>query len=56
MDVPEVVLNSHGYYELKDKPTQLDLERHYSQKYFQESKGFYRQQHSQEEPAYIFAS
>ena len=53
MDISDVVLTSYGYYESKNKPTQLELDTYYSNKYYQDNKGSYHNVYSDEELIYI---
>lgn len=50
---PEVSLTKYGYYELKNKPSKKELEKYYSEKYYQDSKGAYQKSYSKEEQEFI---
>lgn len=45
--------HSLGYYEVIDKPTQIELNDYYSKKYYQESICSYEQNYDQDELEYI---
>lgn len=44
-----------GYWEIKDKPTSVDLQAYYANKYYQEGKGSYELSYSEDELAYFKA-
>jgi len=48
-----VVKNSYGFYTLKDKPTQKELEEYYRDKYYQDAAGGYERNYSCEEVEYF---
>jgi 2-polyprenyl-3-methyl-5-hydroxy-6-metoxy-1,4-benzoquinol methylase len=43
----------NGYYQLKDKPSKDEIKKYYETKYYQEAKGSYEQEYSNEEITYI---
>jgi 2-polyprenyl-3-methyl-5-hydroxy-6-metoxy-1,4-benzoquinol methylase len=45
----QVKLNKYGFYELKKKPDDKELEKYYREKYFQENKGPYQSSYSEKE-------
>jgi len=49
----QVVRNKYGYYEVAQKPTNEELKKYYSEKYYQEAKGGYQQEYSADEVAYF---
>jgi 2-polyprenyl-3-methyl-5-hydroxy-6-metoxy-1,4-benzoquinol methylase len=49
-----VIKNKYGYYELKNKPSVLELKSYYSEKYFQENKAIYNSSYTKEEIKYFF--
>jgi len=49
----QVVRNKYGYYEVAQKPTNEELKRYYSEKYYQEANGGYQQEYSADEVAYF---
>lgn len=48
-----LIRNEIGFYEVKDKPTQRELQEYYAAKYYQESKGSYEQEYSEAELRHI---
>ena len=52
---PRLRQHSLGYWEIADKPTRVELEAYYANKYFQEGKGSYELTYSQEEVDYFCA-
>jgi len=49
----KVIKNSFNFFELKDKPTEEELKNYYKNKYFQENKGSYTIQYSDDEITYV---
>lgn len=49
----EVVINSYGYYQLSEPPTDSELQRYYEDIYYQESKSLYTNAYSEEEILYF---
>lgn len=49
----DVTKNRYGFYELRDKPDQISLEKYYSEKYYQENKGDYQKSYGEEEVNYL---
>lgn len=49
----EIIENRYGYFELKSKPTQVELERFYKEQYYQKSKGAYSKSYSASEVEFI---
>lgn len=49
----EIILNKYNFYELAQKPTNAELEKYYSKKYYQDNKGSYEVDYSQEELKYF---
>ncbi len=49
----KVYLNKYGFYELKNKPSNIDLEKYYKNTYYQQAKGTYEINYTQEELTYI---
>ena len=47
------VKNTYGFYELAQKPTPEELQKYYSEKYYQENKGTYSGEYSSEEQKYF---
>ncbi|MDF1876081.1 methyltransferase domain-containing protein [Sulfurimonas sp. SAG-AH-194-I05] len=45
----ELVKNKHGYYSIKNIPTQIELEKHYSEKYYQDDSIQYSHKYSSDE-------
>ena len=48
-----VILNKYNFYELAKKPTIAELEEYYSKKYYQDNKGSYEINYSEEEILYF---
>ena len=48
-----IIKNKYGYYEVKDKPSEEELETYYS-KYYQNNKGHYSNDYDNEEKKYLF--
>ncbi len=53
MKYPGVQLNQYGYYEVIEKPTEKELEKYYSEKYFQENKSSYEMSYSDADLLYF---
>jgi 2-polyprenyl-3-methyl-5-hydroxy-6-metoxy-1,4-benzoquinol methylase len=53
MSYPGIELNNHGYYEVINKPSEDELKEYYAKKYFQENKGSYYDEYSEEELNYF---
>lgn len=53
MGIIEVLQNKLGYWEVKNKPSEMELEHYYSKLYFQNSKGAYEINYSSEELKYF---
>ena len=48
-----LVKHKYGFYELENKPSKEELQRYYSQKYYQEGKGSYELRYSESEIKYF---
>lgn len=49
----KVILNKYNFFELKEKPSQKDLEEYYSKKYYQDNRGSYEMVYSQQDLKYF---
>lgn len=49
-----ISINEFGFYSINEKPTAQELENYYAQKYYQEGKGSYKKQYSDEETQYFY--
>lgn len=49
----EIQINRYGFYEVVNKPTELELKEYYSKKYYQEGKGTYQKSYSEDELKYF---
>lgn len=49
----KVRMNSFGYYELREKPSEEEVKKYYTQLYYQETKGSYEKNYSNEELSYF---
>lgn len=49
----KVFLNEYGFYELKKKPSLSSMKKDFEDAYYQESKGNYEQQYSEEEKRFF---
>tara|TARA_Y100000816_G_C26045186_1_gene547677 strand:+ start:266 stop:1177 length:912 start_codon:yes stop_codon:yes gene_type:complete len=48
-----LIKNSYGYYEVMPKPDSKELQKHYSEKYYQNNHGSYQKKYSKEELKYF---
>lgn len=48
-----LIKNALGFWEIRHKPTEKELQEYYAQKYYQESKGSYEAEYSKEELMYF---
>ncbi|MGQ0829623.1 MAG: class I SAM-dependent methyltransferase [Bacteroidota bacterium] len=53
MNANSVVLNKYKFYEIAKKPTRVNLEKYYAEKYYQTNKGSYEISYSEEELLYF---
>lgn len=49
----KVIKNQYGYYELLNKPSDVELERYYKNVYYQESKSSYSKSYDEKEIQYF---
>ncbi|QMU28979.1 class I SAM-dependent methyltransferase [Adhaeribacter radiodurans] len=52
--MPTIELNKYGFHEVKEKPSEAELEIYYSQKYYQDTKGTYEKAYAAQEQQYIY--
>jgi len=50
----DLIKSKHGYYSVKNLPSEAELAEYYEKKYYQEAKGSYEIEYDREEVAYFF--